>query len=411
MATNARRALPVGAQTYSKAPAAYADGADRRAMRAEGPWVTMADGQRYVDYVAGLGAVSLGYGHPRVDRAVREQMGTGVVSTSVATNLEHELAELLVALWEPHTGAEAARFAKNGADVTSAAVRLCRAATGRAAVAMMATGYHGAQDWSMARPPRNAGVPMPVRGLTHYVQPGDLASLERVLLAARPACLVMEAVISTAPVAMPAGYYAGVRELCARHGTLVVLDEIVSGFRAGWPGAVATICPDLWPDLVCMGKGVANGWPLAALLGPWPLMRPVEHDVFMSSTFGGEAVSLAAALATVRHMREVGLPALLAAYGRRLRASWEAEAERGGCGPHDASLIGYDARPVMRWADTQLRDVWLRAALGAGLLVQPGFNLMQAHLDDPGVEVATTAVFRHAFRAVATTRATTGGGP
>ena len=201
--------------------------------------------------------------------------------------LEVEVAEALI---EVIPCAEQVRFAKNGADATNGAIRAARALTGREHV--IATGYHGYHDWFIASTELNAGVPGHDRELIQAVPFGDLAALEAAL-EPHVAAVIME-IPGSEP---PDGYLQAAIDLAHSRGALFVLDEIVTGFRYALGGAQERY--GIRPDLACFGKGMANGFPLAAVVGSADAMRAFER-IFFSMTYSGETVSLAAALATLK---------------------------------------------------------------------------------------------------------------
>jgi len=381
------------ASTYSKYPDRYPANAPRHADRASGAYVE-ANGRQYIDTTSALGAVILGHQNPDVDRAVVKQIQRGV-SFSLPTRLEAELAERLCALVP---NGERVRFAKNGYDVTTAAVRIARAVTGRPAVLMYEDGYHGMSD-VFVREPKTGGVPRETRDLTVTCVRHDLPSIRQALNTHRPACLIVEAVLTSDPVEPPAGYFDALRQLCSAYGALLVLDEMVTGFRSGHPGAVATY--GVQPDLVCYGKALANGWPLSALVGPREYMDRIDADVFMSTTFAGEAVSLAAALATLSVLETQGVAKRLAVAGRRLMNAYNAQAVE--CGL-DTYFYGYPARPFMRWSDPRQRALFLETLIDNGVLCQGYFNLTLAMV---GVMDRLATALAAAFDKVAYTQRVT----
>lgn len=354
--------IPTGAQTYSKAPDRYPPGAPRYAERAHGGYVWTLKRDEYtgqterremIDCVNGLGAVILGHRDADVDRAVQEQALAGV-SFPLATKLEESMARRIVdGLGTP--GLDMVRFGKNGCDVTGAAVRIARAATGRETIVY--NGYHGHHDWSMSRPPKNGGVPdfwKPISIPQHASHQWDLTITEGHFREHDVAAFVAEPVPSARPYPPPPGYWAELRALCDRHGVLLILDEMVTAFRIGFPGAVTKwgVECDLW----CGAKAFANGLPLTALVGRRELMERIDGDVFYSTTHAGEALSLAAGIATWDKMAVKGSP-------RTLGRVWATEAaamieERG----LDLELAGYDARPVILGPSRET------AALGEAML-------------------------------------------
>jgi glutamate-1-semialdehyde aminotransferase len=318
----ARARIPAATQTLSKGPTQFVQGvAPIFAARAKGAYLWDVDGNKFLDYPMALGPPILGYADPVVDRAVRDQLKVGGITYSLPHPLEVEVAELLA---KTIPCAEMTRFGKNGSDVTSAAVRLARAHTGRDIV--LQCGYHGWQDWHIGLTTRNRGVPAAVQGLTKAFKYNDLDSLHQLLDAHRGqvACIIMEPMGVEEP---KPGFLEGVRKAATDAGALLVFDEIVTGFRFALGGAQAHF--KVTPDLAAVGKAMGNGMPIGALVGKAEYMRTLE-EVFFSMTFGGETLSLAAAKATITEMRrrktiphlwrtgralERGLRRLLAAHG------------------------------------------------------------------------------------------------
>jgi len=262
--------------------------------RGEGAFVWDIDGNRYIDYILGLGPVILGYSDPEVNKAVIDQIKDGV-SFSLPHPIEVEVAHTLC---EIIPCAEMVRFGKNGSDVTAAAVRAARAYTHRDKVARC--GYHGWQDWYIGSTDRHLGVPDAVRRLTLRFPYNDLEALHLLLKENRDeiACIIMEPVTFDAP---NPEYLEEVQTLCRKHKALLIFDEVITGFRFGLGGAQAFF--GVTPDLACFGKAMANGFPLSAIVGRAEVMQ-LFNEVFFSSTFGGEAVSLIACQATIQQLRK-----------------------------------------------------------------------------------------------------------
>jgi glutamate-1-semialdehyde aminotransferase len=305
-----RRALhriPAGTQTLAKGAGQFMRGlAPTFLRRGQGARVWDVDGNEYLDLCMAVGPLSLGYADPDVDAAIRAQLADGI-SFSLVHPLEVEVAELL-ALHIP--GAEMVRFSKTGADVTSAAVRLARAYTGRNKV--LCCGYHGWHDWYIAVTDRDRGVPEGVKALSHTFDYNDLDSLAEAI-DGDTACVILEPVTFEAP---RADFLRQVRELCTQRGVLLVFDEMWTGFRIALAGAQGYF--DVQADLACFSKAIANGMPLSALTGRREIMRLLDRDVFFFTTYGGEALSLAAAQATIVKLRDTRAPEHIATLGARL---------------------------------------------------------------------------------------------
>ncbi|MBI3087390.1 MAG: aminotransferase class III-fold pyridoxal phosphate-dependent enzyme [Candidatus Omnitrophica bacterium] len=380
--------IPGCSQTFSKGPTQFVQGvAPVYLQRGSGCRVWDVDGNEYLDFSMALGAVTLGYGDARVAEAIARQAREGI-SFTLSHPLELEVARLLAELIPC---AEMVRFGKNGSDVTSAAVRVSRAFTGRDL--MLCCGYHGWQDWFVGTTTRRRGVPDAVAGLTKAFAYNDLASLEA-LFASHPgrvAAVIMEPVGLVEPAQ---GFLEGVREVTRRHGALMIFDEIVTWPRVGLGGAQQRF--GVIPDLACVGKGLANGMPSAALAGRRDVMQLFE-EVFFSSTFGGETASLAAAKATIEALREPGAIETLWERGRRLRESYNALAEAYGLG-QATRCLGLSPRTGVMFNGPDglaMKTYVQQECLKRGLLFTATHNMCLAHTDedvDAALRVYRTAL-------------------
>ena len=306
----AERVIPLGSQTFSKSRTQYPYGVSPYFIaRAKGSRVWDLDGNEYIDFISSLCAVTLGYQDPDVTAAVRAQLDDSGVIFSLPHPLEAEVAEMICAMVPC---AEMVRFGKNGSDATTGAIRLARAYTGRDRIAVC--GYHGWQDWYIGSTARHRGVPQATRDLTHSFPYNDIGAL-RALLESRPgefAAVILEPM----NVADPApGYLPGVRDLTHQHGALLVFDETITGFRYANGGAQQLF--GVTPDLATFGKGIANGYPLSAVAGRREVMKLME-EIFFSFTMGGEALSLAAARATLGKLQREPVTERVAGTGRSI---------------------------------------------------------------------------------------------
>ena len=284
----ALQVIPLGSQTFSKSLTQYPRGASPFFIeRGKGAKVWDVDGNEYIDFVNSLAAVTVGYCDEDVDKAVQEQMKNGV-TFSLPHRLEMEVAEKLI---EIIPCAEKVRFSKNGTDATSAAIRIARAYTGKEHIAVC--GYHGWQDWYIGSTTRDLGVPQSVKELTHKFEYNNIQSLEKIFQEQELACVIMEPMNIEYP---KDGFLKGVKELTHKNNALFILDETITGFRYSMGGAQELF--GVTPDLATFGKGMANGYPLSAVVGSNEVMQKVE-DIFFSGTFGGETLSLAAANAVI----------------------------------------------------------------------------------------------------------------
>jgi glutamate-1-semialdehyde 2,1-aminomutase len=377
MLERARKVIPLGSQTFSKSFMVYPKNAAPLFLeRGEGSHVWDVDGNEYVDFVNGLAPVILGYNDPDVNRAAIEQIKKGVI-LSLPTVLETELAEILR---EIIPCAEMTRFGKNGTDATSAAIRIARAYTGRDRVA--ACGYHGWQDWYIGATTRNKGIPRAVCELTHKFSYNDLDSL-RTILEGHPkefAAVIMEPMTYEEPYP---GFLQGVQDLAHEHGALFVLDEIVTGFRFHIGGAQTLF--NITPDLASFGKSMGNGFPISAIVGKAEYMREME-EVFLSGTFGGEAVSLAASIATIGKMQREPVHETINENGEAIIQAVQSLISK-----HELEqCISIKGRPCwsfMQFRDTdfasalELKSLYMQELLANGILSLGTHNLSYSHND------------------------------
>lgn len=305
--------IPIASQTFSKSHLQYPKNhAPLFIERGKGSHVWDIDGNEYIDMVNGLMAISLGYNDEDINRAITEQLSRGICF-SLPAELEYELALLLT---EIIPCAEMVRFGKNGSDATSAAIRLARAYTGREKIAVC--GYHGWQDWYIGSTARHLGVPEAVRALTQTVPYNDLDVLEKLLKTEEYAAFILEPMNVVVP---KAGYLEGVRALTEKTGTVLIFDEIVTGFHYALGGAQEYF--GVTPDLSSFGKGMGNGMPIGAIVGRRDIMK-LHDDIFFSGTFGGEALSLAASIATIKKMQREPVIQKLWSSGKNLCEDVEA---------------------------------------------------------------------------------------
>lgn len=286
----AEKLIPLGTQTFSKSKYQFPINQSPLFLKyGRGGCVWDLDNNMFVDLICGLLPVILGYCDEDVDNAIKNQLKKGI-SFSLATDLEVKLAEKLVKIIP---SAEMVRFGKNGTDATSAAVRLARSYTKKNNI--LVCGYHGWQDWYIGSTSRSHGVPKSIQKLTHKVPYNDLGAINNKIreLSGDVAGLIIEPMNSYEPID---NYFDELRELLHKNGSLLIFDEVITGFRFANGGAQQLFKAD--PDLSSFGKGMGNGMPISAVVGKSQIMSHLK-DVFFSSTFGGEALSLAASCATI----------------------------------------------------------------------------------------------------------------
>ena len=379
----AEKVIPLGSQTFSKSKIQYPVGQSPLFLdHGRGGRVWDADGNEMVDLVCGLLPVVLGYADPDVDAAIRGQLDNGI-SFSLATELESVLAERMT---EIVPCAEMIRFGKNGTDATSAAIRLSRAFTGRDRIVVV--GYHGWQDWYIGSTTRNKGVPPAIRDLTLQGKFNDINSI-KTLFDQFPddiAAVIMEPMAADEPAP---GFLEGVRNLTQDRGALLIFDEIITGFRFSLGGAQALF--GVTPDLAAFGKAMGNGMPISAITGRADVMMEM-NEVFYSGTFGGEALSLTAAIATIDKMRREPVIETLWEQGRKLSDGTNALIEKHGLsdvvtvkGKDPWKLVGFNDAPgfnehhdIDRHA---LKTVFAGEMAARRVLTGTGHNICYAHTD------------------------------
>ncbi|MFF5986201.1 glutamate-1-semialdehyde 2,1-aminomutase [Prauserella flavalba] len=375
--------VPGGAHTYAKGDDQYPEGLAPVISHGVGAHVWDVDGNRYIEYGSGLRSVSLGHAHPRVTEAARRELdrGSNFVRPGI---LELEAAERFLTTVPT---AEMVKFAKNGSDVTTAAVRLARAATGRQFVAVCADQpFFSTDDWFIATTAMDAGIPARTTGLTVTFPYGDLDATEELLRRhdGQIACLMLEA--ASGQLEPPPGYLEGLRSLADTYGCVLIFDEMITGFR--WSEAGAQGLYGVAPDLSTFGKALGNGFAVSALAGKRELMelgglRGRGDRVFLlSTTHGAETHSLAAAMAVLETYTEEGITARLHDLGERLAAGVREVADGMGVGDHvlvrgRASNLVFATLDEHGRPSQQYRTLFLRQLVSGGVL-GPSFVVSSA---------------------------------
>lgn len=379
--------IPAFTQTLAKGPGQHVRGvAPKYVKRGKGAHVWDVDGNEYIDWSMAIGPLSLGYGYDVVDTAIRAQLEDGI-TFSMMHPLEVEVAELVR---EVVPGAEMVRYSKTGCDVTTAAVRLARAFTKRNKV--LCCGYHGWHDWYIGVTDRNAGIPQATQDLSFTFQYNDLKSLADGL-DPDVACVILEPTVFEAP---KPGFLEGLREACTKSGTLLIFDEMWTGFRLALGGAQEFF--GVKADLACFSKAVANGMPLSILTGRKDVMKLCEKDVFFFTTFGGEALSLAAAKATILEMKKKNVPARIAEQGKKMREGYNAIAAE--LGLTNTRCVGMDARSMVTFdaaagSPLEQKSLVQQELFRRGILWGGFHNVSFSHSDD---DVARTlAAYRESL--------------
>ena len=333
----AKKIMQPVSQTLAKSPGQYSKGvAPVYLDHGKGAHVWDVDGNEYIDFNMAIGPLSLGYCYEKVDNAIKAQLEKGI-TFSLMSPLEYEAAELIKSI-VPNT--ESVRISKTGCDATSMAVRLSRAHTGRKKV--VCCGYHGWHDWYIGTTVRNAGIPEETQALTKTFSYNNIESLKAVL-DSDVACVILEPYVFEAP---KDNFLQEVARLTKENGSLLVFDEMWSGFRIALGGAQEYFGVNA--DLACFSKAVANGMPISFLTGRKEVIERGEHDVFIFTTFGGEALSLAATIATVTELKEKNVPAYLAKMGAKLKEGYNALVAKYGM-ESITNCGGFDCRGIINF--------------------------------------------------------------
>ncbi len=390
----AKKSIPLATQTFSKSYLQWPKGLSPLFFeRGKGCYVHDVDGNKYIDYLLALMPIVLGYSDPDIDRYVKKQMKQGVV-LSMPHPIELELAEKLISII-PY--AEMVRFGKNGSDALTAAVRLARAHTKRDRV--LFSGYHGWHDWYIGSTTRDLGVPKDVKKLSSKFIFNDIESLHRELKkhSYNYAALIIEPDgINLTSV----DFLKEVRRVCDKYGIVLVFDEIVCGFRTALGGASEVFGVNA--DIGCFGKALANGYPISALVGRREIMSSMEK-IFVSGTFAGETLSIAAAIATISKLEKHDVPNKLRNLGAKLTKLTNKIIIKE---KMDGNIIfgGNNWWPRLNIKDIPVsQEVFMtilrKELINNGLFIGSGFNLCLAH-DNPVVIKSTLLAFEKTIKSV-----------
>ncbi len=389
--------------------------------RAQGPYIYDVDGIRYVDLVGSWGPAIVGHAHPTVIEAVQRAAEKGL-SFGACCASEAELAEIIVGAIP---SIELIRFVNSGTEATMSAIRLARAATGRSKILKFLGCYHGHVDALLVAAgsgaatfgiPDSAGVPASVAGDTLLATYNDAASVKRIMdeHGGEVAGILVEPIAGNMGFVAPTeGFLEGLRSSCDQHGSLLIFDEVMTGFRTVW-GGYQNVC-GVRPDLTCLGKVIGGGMPVAAYGGPRSVMELVSPlgPMYQAGTLSGNPIGMAAGIATLRLCEAPGFYDALAAKATRLTEGLRAAAADAGL-PLQTGVQGgmfgmaMLDRPVQNFADAQACDHeryarFFRAMLDLGVWLPPsGYEAMfvsSAHDDDSIAAVINAAAT--AFRSAA----------
>ncbi|HMD77024.1 MAG TPA: glutamate-1-semialdehyde 2,1-aminomutase [Terracidiphilus sp.] len=390
--------------------------------RAQGAWLTDADGNRYIDYFGSWGPMILGHAFPPVVEAI-ERAARNSASFGASTAAEADLAERVVACFP---AIEKLRFVSSGTEAAMSAIRLARAATGRKIVVKFEGCYHGHADSLLVKAgsgvatfgiPGSAGVPEEIARLTLALPYNDLAAV-KAAFAAHPgaiAAVILEPVVGNAGCIPPLpGYLAGLRAITAREGALLIVDEVMTGFRVALGGALQLYGLDA--DLVTLGKIVGGGLPVGVFGGKRALMDLLAPlgTVYQAGTLSGNPLAMAAGIATLSYLQDhaVQVYPQLEATAKAVAEGVAAEAAQAGL-PLTLNRVGsmwtwfFTPGPVTNYAEAAKSDTaafgrFHHAMLDAGVWLPPSqFEAAFLSTAHGEAEVtATIAAARQAFQAV-----------
>ncbi|GAA0815539.1 glutamate-1-semialdehyde 2,1-aminomutase [Colwellia asteriadis] len=382
----AARYIPAGAHTYSKGADQFPVNAPSVIERGDGCYIWDANGNQYTDFAMSLGTVVLGHAYQPVLETVRTELNKGVnfVRPSI---IEGELAELLCDIIPC---AEMVKLAKHGSDVTTGAIKLARAYTGRERVVRCsADPFNSVHDWFIGSTVVDRGVPQAVKDLTLQFEYNNIDSL-KCLFEQFPneiACIIFEPISFIVP---HDGFLQEVKDLCEEQGAILIFDEVVSGFRFALGGAQQY--SGVTPHLAAFGKAMANGFSVSALAGSKEIMQlgGIEHEserVFLlSTTHGGETHSIAAAIKTINTIKEQNLIEHFWHVGKSLKLGILKAANNSELSNY-VHVGGYDCKPAFALLNDKgeacmaMRTLFLQETIKRGLMM-PYIVPCLAHTDE-----------------------------
>ncbi|HHT9105597.1 MAG TPA: aminotransferase class III-fold pyridoxal phosphate-dependent enzyme [Candidatus Wujingus californicus] len=386
--------IPCGTQSFSKGPTQFSFGVSPVYLKkGNGAKVTDIDDNEYIDYGMGLHSVILGYARPEITNAITEAAQNGN-NLTLMHPLEVEVAQTL-SNWI--SSAEMLRFTKTGSEAVSAAVRIARIVTGRDRIATC--GYHGWHDWFIGVSERCSGVPDSIKKLVQSFSYNQIESLEKLFTDNKDkiAAVIMEPCGVVPP---NDDFLNKCKQLAHKHGALFILDEIITGMR--WHEGGAQKLFNVIPDISTFGKSIANGMPLSIVVGKKEYMEVLNNpDAFISSSFAGEIVSLAACKATLKIIKEEKVVPLIWERGENLMKGFN-KLVRNNDLIEFMEMVGYPCRPVVIFKENKqtgpliMKSYMQQECAKRGLLFTGYFAMSLAHTNE--IIASTLNIFEEVLK-------------
>jgi glutamate-1-semialdehyde 2,1-aminomutase len=405
----AHRVIPGGAHTYSRGDDQFPELAPQAFVRGKGARVWDIDNVEYVDWGMGINNVLIGHAEDVIDDAAIAAIRNGQ-AFSRPTPIEVEVAEAILELFP---AMDMVKYGKNGSDANTAAVRLARAITGRDLIGYDESApFLAIHDWFIGKTAVNAGVPKSIQDLCVGFRFNDPASVERMFAEhdGQIACVVMEVCRDVRPAP---GFLETVRRLCTQNGSLLVFDEVVTGFRYALQGAHSLF--GVTPDFLSIGKGMANGYAISAILGKREYMERggIRHDkervFFLSTTNGPEQSALAATLATIRFYQSHNVIERIYENGRAVIEGFSQAAKRHGISEYVSAPGDFPCRPFPKFlgpdrkVSSEYRTLFLQEVMVRGVFMPwicPSFRHGSEDIDHTCQAIdAACAVYARAIEA------------
>ena len=377
----AKKIIPGLSQTFSKAPYSYVEGVYPTYLsHGKGSHVFDVDNNQYIDYVAALGPIILGYQYKRVDDAIKNQLKKGI-SFSIPHYLEVELSEKIKSVIP---GTDMVRFTKTGSDAGTAAVRAARAFTGNDNIAYWGGGgvWH---DWFTIITSRNQGIPKVLKKMIRKFTYNDIDSLKILFedWKGEVATVYMEPMMTEYP---QNNFLQQVKKIAHHYGAVLIFDEVITGFRFANGGAQELLKVEA--DISVWGKGIANGMPLGAITGKREYMEKF-NEIFYSTSYGGEALSLAAGIAVIKELEEKPVIKHCWRLGKSLISDFNRMAEEIGV---NIKMEGIPVRSKIVCTDEKgepsllLKSLFYQETVKRGILFGPGYVFLSYSHSEKDIE-------------------------